>query len=535
MNVRSARLAVAGLLALSTIAAHAATTTTVTDLPIDRGGTVRIAHTRPDSPKANIVWATGGNGVINIMPDGMGDNPNFLYNPPYRTRQLFVDRGYAVFLVDAAEVEKPNGITWNFRATSTHLSEWRAVLSHVRSRDDIPTWVIGFSAGSISGVNMALNLTAATPFGLILESPSTYDAWNSPAQTMVLDMNLEGLKRATLVINQAEDVCPGSPPANGNIILQRLTSAAVRERMAFTGGQGDQRPIECDSLGHHGLGGQDAEFVSRVVEWTTKYASYANDPNYTALWWNPEESGWGINLNHQGDVVFATLFTYDSAGAPMWLVMSAGLEQADGRTFTGDLYRTTGPAFNANPFTPITSANLTRVGAMSVTFTGAASATLTYSVDGVTVNKVIEPQVFGTRAARCTGTPYPRSATTNYQDLWWNAAESGWGVNLAHQDDILFATLFTYDPSGKGLWLVMSAGFRQPDGSYLGDLFRTTGPAFNAVPFTPIVAANLTKVGTMQFRFSDGEHGTLEYTYNGVAVAKAITRQVFRDQAPMCN
>ena len=39
--------------------------------------------------------------------------------------------------------------------------------------------------------------------------------------------------------------------------------------------------------------------------------------------------------------------------------------QADGVTFTGDLYRTTGPAFNANPFTPIGTANLTKVGTMS--------------------------------------------------------------------------------------------------------------------------------------------------------------------------
>ena len=35
-----------------------------------------------------------------------------------------------------------------------------------------------------------------------------------------------------------------------------------------------------------------------------------------------------------------------------WL-MSAGAMQSDGASYTGDLYRTTGPAFNANPFTPL--------------------------------------------------------------------------------------------------------------------------------------------------------------------------------------
>src|SRR4029077_19170889 len=54
------------------------------------------------------------------------------------------------------------------------------------------------------------------------------------------------------------------------------------------------------------------------------------DTNHTALWWNAAESGWGINVNHQGNIVFATLFTYDDSGAPLWLVMPSGQRQADG-------------------------------------------------------------------------------------------------------------------------------------------------------------------------------------------------------------
>ena len=45
-----------------------------------------------------------------------------------------------------------------------------------------------------------------------------------------------------------------------------------------------------------------------------------NGPSYTALWWNPAESGWGLNTNHQDGTVFATLFTYAPDGEPMWLV-----------------------------------------------------------------------------------------------------------------------------------------------------------------------------------------------------------------------
>ena len=258
-------------------------------------------------------------------------------------------------------------------------------------------------------------------------------------------------------------------------------------------------------------------------------------PYMTSLWWNPNESGWGLNLNQQGSLMFATLFTYDSGRAPLWLVMSGGALQPDGLTFTGDLYRTTGPAFNASPFTPIGAANVTRVGTMSVQFSQADSGLLSYSVNGVQVQKNIQRQVFGTRSANCMPTAQARNASTNYQDLWWNAAESGWGLNVTHQGNTLFATLFTYDPSGRDLWLVMSSGTRQADGSYLGDLYRTSGSAFSAVPFPPIGAGDVTTVGTMRLRFTDGNNGTLTYTYNGITVNKSITRQVFSTPQSLCN
>jgi hypothetical protein len=258
-------------------------------------------------------------------------------------------------------------------------------------------------------------------------------------------------------------------------------------------------------------------------------------PFQTALWWNPRESGWGLNLNQQGGKLFGTLFTYDAARAPRWLVMSGGELQADGRSFMGDLYRTDGPAFNAVPFTPIGPGNLVNVGRMSLSFLDANAASLTYTVDGVQVTKQIQRQVYGTRASNCMPAAGARTSSVNYQDLWWNAAESGWGLNITHQDNTLFATLFNYDAAGRDLWLVMSAGQWQPDGSYLGDLYRTKGSAFNAVPIVPTGPGDVEAVGTMRLRFTNGETGQVTYTYNGTTVTKEISRQVFSGPVSSCN
>jgi len=174
-------------------------------------------------------------------------------------------------------------------------------------------------------------------------------------------------------------------------------------------------------------------------------------PNYTDLWWAApanSESGWGINLNHQSDTIFASLFTYAADHSGLWLVATM-TKQSDG-SYTGDLFQTTGPAFNTAPWTP-TAVTPTKVGTMTTSFSGNAQGTLVYTVNGASVTKAITREVFATEPV-CTFTSASRVADANYQDLWWGGqSESGWGINFTQQGTIIFATLFTYAPNGKGM------------------------------------------------------------------------------------
>ena len=116
----------------------------------------------------------------------------------------------------------------------------------------------------------------------------------------------------------------------------------------------------------------------------------------------------------------------------------------------------------------------------------------------------------------------PASAALVYQGLWWRApagSESGWGINVTHQGDIIFATWFTYDTDGSGLWLVMANGVKTAPGTYSGALYRTTGPAFSSAPFNPAMVS-ATPVGTGTFTFNDADTGTFAYTVNGVTQSK---------------
>ena len=251
------------------------------------------------------------------------------------------------------------------------------------------------------------------------------------------------------------------------------------------------------------------------------------------MWWKSpslSESGWGINFTRQGDVLFATWFTYDLAGDGWWLSMSALRSGTAPDIYAGDLIETRGPAFSALPFDP---ALVTRtvVGTATLGFTDLNRGTFSYVVNGIAQTKPITRFAFGP-VPRCAYQLQPDvAAAHNYQDLWWavGGSESGWGVNLTHQGDIIFATWFTYDFDGTPMWLAVIAP-RNAQGVYSGDLIRTTGPSFAAVPFDPALVQRTT-VGTATFTFTNGNAGTLAYTLNGVSQTTSITRQLFAPPA----
>ena len=259
--------------------------------------------------------------------------------------------------------------------------------------------------------------------------------------------------------------------------------------------------------------------------------------NYQSLWYAaPAESegGWGINVAHQGDIVFATWFTYDSKGKAWWLSMTAN-KTGGTDVYRGTLYETRGPAFNAVPFSPA-AVTSTAVGSGTLSFSDTNTGSFAYTVNGVTQTKAITRQVFGPMPTCVFGALSDLAKATNYQDLWWAApagAESGWGVNFTHQGDIIFATWFTYDADGTPLWLSATAPKTGP-GVYAGALYRTTGPAFSAIPFDPSKVGR-TAVGTLTLNFSDGNHATFGYTLNGISQTKPITRQVFVLPGTVCT
>ncbi len=149
--------------------------------------------------------------------------------------------------------------------------------------------------------------------------------------------------------------------------------------------------------------------------------------------------------------------------------------------------------------------------------------------------RVIRTLLAALAAAATLGAPAPAIAAAdgpgrNYSDLWWNPAESGWGMNLVHQGDTAFATLFVYGPDGKPTWYFASqllpfAEDASGSPALRGALYKAAGPWLGGA-FDPS-KVRVEPVGQLVIEPRAGAKLYVGYTAEGVAVEKLLERQTF--------
>jgi hypothetical protein len=241
----------------------------------------------------------------------------------------------------------------------------------------------------------------------------------------------------------------------------------------------------------------------------------------SGLWWNSNQSGWGIAFTQRRNIVFGAWYTYDGAGKAKWYVapnctMPAGVTGTNG-TCTGPLYQVTGPTYFGATFNPAL-VQVTSVGTVTIAFQDVNTAMMSYTLNGQSNTVAIARQLFQ------SGTTPP---AIDYTDLWWNPNESGWGMVIAQQYGVMFLAWYVYDGSGNPVWYVA------PDcvvvgSACSGSVYSTTGPA-NGPSNSSYNPNNVgvTTAGTITATFVDANNATISYTVNGATATKQITRQSF--------
>ena len=104
--------------------------------------------------------------------------------------------------------------------------------------------------------------------------------------------------------------------------------------------------------------------------------------------------------------------------------------------------------------------------------------------------------------------------TTDQSDLWWNANEPGWGIQMVQRGQAIFATIYVYRTDNTPYWYAALLTYQ---GNYVwtGALNLSNGSWFGTIPYS-VPAFSTQTVGTMTWSATFVESGTLSYTVNGV-------------------
>jgi hypothetical protein len=156
------------------------------------------------------------------------------------------------------------------------------------------------------------------------------------------------------------------------------------------------------------------------------------------LWFNPQRSGAGFDVQHAGANLILVWYTYDDSGAPTW-------------------YLASGP--RSNPW----RANLgryawdpaarraigTEVGEVLLNFQDARSARFEWRLGARTGSEPFEAQAVALAA------PNP-----DYTGHFYPPAESGWGLSVFSEANVRVAIVYFYDAANQPRWILGQADNR---------------------------------------------------------------------------
>jgi hypothetical protein len=224
-------------------------------------------------PRAAVVLMAGGNGVLGLRPSGeIGTDMslNFLM----RTREQFAREGMAVAALDVAS-DQQGGLNGDIRLSARHAQDVVKVLADIRRRHNVPVWLVGTSASTISAVSVAARFPGAKaggPDGIVLTSSLTALARGFCGRSIYFAA-LASIRVPVLSIGHQDDVCPCSPGGAeaGRKMMVALAQAPRKEHKVWTGGDPPLSRQPCLARTPHGFLGVENDVVGAIAAWIAQH------------------------------------------------------------------------------------------------------------------------------------------------------------------------------------------------------------------------------------------------------------------------
>ena len=226
-----------------------------------------------EQPKASVVLMAGGKGVLALRPSGEIStdlNLNFLM----RVREQFAREGMVVAALDVAS-DQMGGLNGDIRLSTQHAQDIVKVIADLRKRHNLPVWLVGTSASTISAVSVAArfpNSKSGGPDGIVLTSSLTVLAKGLCGRSIYF-APLANIRVPVLSIGHEKDACPCSPggAAVGRKMMAALKQSSRKEHKVWTGGDPPISKEPCWARTPHGFLGVENDVVRAIAAWIVRH------------------------------------------------------------------------------------------------------------------------------------------------------------------------------------------------------------------------------------------------------------------------
>lgn len=226
------------------------------DLPLGDGRSLRVLLSIPPKPRGTLIMLAGGTGDIDLKKDGtLGHAHNFVV----RTRRLWTQKGYAVFIPDTIHHTNLRGMRSS--PPYAHLIESLISLAHRQGAG--PVFLLGTSQGAIAAVNGAAHAPPGSLAGVILTE--SVSVMGGSGET-VFSAAPNRIDVPVLIVANRADTCAVAPPQAAGKIAQAMTASRDVHVLMVSGGI-TQSAKDCGSLTPHGYFGIEDQVVTEISKW----------------------------------------------------------------------------------------------------------------------------------------------------------------------------------------------------------------------------------------------------------------------------
>lgn len=198
-------------------------------------------------PKAVVLLFIGGDGLLDLKPDGSTTKEN----PLNRSAGLWQSYGINSVLVDSP-FDLGDARRGNIRGKSEHLARVESTVKYYKNKFNVPVWIFGHSMGTVTAIQFANQSERSSAVsGIII------------AGTHIGENLSANFSKPVMAIHHQKEACAATPITASESIIKGRGKETKSELVMIDGGENVGKA--CMGLAYHGFNKVEDQMVSAAA------------------------------------------------------------------------------------------------------------------------------------------------------------------------------------------------------------------------------------------------------------------------------